>query len=394
MGKNLKGHEIGKGITQKKDGTYLARFTLKTGKRIEKCFKTQGEAKQWLKESKEEDRRSGNLYPCEMTTDEWFERWIEEAKRRLAPNTVRNYRERYQRDAKGIIGGMKLRDVGPAQCQMIFNQMNDHYASSTMRLTYIALGAMFKRAKVYDLISKHPLDKVIVPKKPKTVDCIRFLSADEQTKFLAAAKESHNYNQYSFILETGLRTGEMIGLTWDQIDWDQRTITVNKSLEYRYANGCWYAGPTKSVSGYRTIPLTDKAYSILVDLYNKRKTRKEAFELSTILKFRNCRSGKIESFSMYNLVFVNYRTGMPTKNSSYDTHLYKLCDKAGIERISMHSLRHTYATRAIERNVNPKMLQKLLGHSSLQMTMDRYVHISPDTLAEAVRQFERGQNGA
>ena len=87
-------------------------------------------------------------------------------------------------------------------------------------------------------------------------------------------------------------------------------------------------------------------------------------------------------------MFVNFRTGEPAKNSSYDTHLYKLCDEAGIKRFSMHSLRHTFATRAIERGIHPKTLQVLLGHSTVQMTMDRYVHVSDASLANAIQQFE------
>ena len=92
-----------------------------------------------------------------------------------------------------------------------------------------------------------------------------------------------------------------------------------------------------------------------------------------------------------NLVFINFRTGMPSKNSSYDTHLYKLCDKAGIKRFCMHALRHTYATRAIERGMQPKVLQKLLGHASIKTTMDRYVHVTDDSLAQAVELFESGR---
>ncbi len=80
--------------------------------------------------------------------------------------------------------------------------------------------------------------------------------------------------------------------------------------------------------------------------------------------------------------------GEPAKNSSYDTHLYKLCDEAEIERFCMHALRHTYATRAIEAGMQPKVLQKLLGHASIKTTMDRYVHVTDDSLTQAVRQFE------
>ena len=69
-------------------------------------------------------------------------------------------------------------------------------------------------------------------------------------------------------------------------------------------------------------------------------------------------------------------------------HIYKLCDEAGIKRFCMHALRHTYATRAIERGVQPKVLQQLLGHASIKTTMDRYVHVTDESLAKAVQQFE------
>ena len=91
---------------------------------------------------------------------------------------------------------------------------------------------------------------------------------------------------------------------------------------------------------------------------------------------------------MKDLVFINFRTGEPSKNSSYDTHLYKICDENGIKRFCMHALRHTYATRAIESGMQPKVLQKLLGHASIQTTMDKYVHVTDDSLGAGVRQFE------
>ena len=91
---------------------------------------------------------------------------------------------------------------------------------------------------------------------------------------------------------------------------------------------------------------------------------------------------------MRDLVFINYRTGAPAKNSSYDTHLYKLCDEAGIKRLGMHALRHTYATRAVECGMQPKILQQLLGHRSIKTTMDRYVHTTTDSLEKAIEQFQ------
>lgn len=91
---------------------------------------------------------------------------------------------------------------------------------------------------------------------------------------------------------------------------------------------------------------------------------------------------------MRDLVFINFRTGEPSKNSSYDTHLYKICDENRIKRFRMHALRHTYATHAIESGMQAKVLQKLLGHASIQTTMDKYVHVTDDSLVAGVRQLE------
>lgn len=207
-------------------------------------------------------------------------------------------------------------------------------------------------------------------------------------KFLLPPKQRLTNNQYALILETGLRTGEMIGLTWDAIDFEKRTLTVNKTLEFRHAQKYWRAGPPKTQQSYRTIPLTNRAYDILKSIWDSRDNRKESPLLSQTLEYIDRRTGTTSQLVMRDLVFINWRTGEPAKNSSYDTHLYKLCDEAGINRFCMHALRHTYATRAIESGMQPKVLQKLLGHASIKTTMDRYVHVTTDSLDQAVRQFE------
>ena len=391
MGKSLRGKECGKGICQRKDGLYSARFVTKTGKRQVKCFSSLPEARNWLDDAKYADKHENIFVPPDMTVDVWFEFWIAHIVGDLAPNTRRNYRERYEYNVKPLIGGMQLADVKPMHCKMVFNRMEASYAGSTIRQTYIAMGTMFRAAVMNDMIQKHPMDGVRYTKPVRAPDDIHFLTRDEQIRFLEVAKRSHNYNQYALILETGLRTGEVIGLTWDAIDWDKRTLTVNKTMEFRHKQHEWRAGPPKTKTSYRTIPLTDTAYQILWNLYLGREYRKESPELDKVLTYIDRRTAKQATLRMRDLVFINYRTGMPAKNSSYDTHLYKLCDKAGLEHFCMHALRHTYATRAIESGMQPKVLQKLLGHASIKTTMDRYVHVTDDTMFQAVRQFQNAR---
>lgn len=105
------------------------------------------------------------------------------------------------------------------------------------------------------MILKNPVTKAVkynIGKEPKKV---RALSIEEQKKFLEVAKNSSNYNQFAFLLQTGLRTGELIALKWSDIDFQKRVIHIHRSMEYRYSVGEWRIGEPKSKSGYRDVPL-------------------------------------------------------------------------------------------------------------------------------------------
>ena len=111
MGKNLKGKECGKGICQRKDGLYYARFVDKTGKRHEKYLPTLPEARNWIEESKYADAHEDVFVATDTTVDQWFDFWIENIVGDLAPNTLRNYRERYKQNTQPIIGKMLLSEL-------------------------------------------------------------------------------------------------------------------------------------------------------------------------------------------------------------------------------------------------------------------------------------------
>ena len=173
MGKNLKGKECGKGICQRKDGFYYARFVDKYGKRHEKYVPTRPEARNWLEEARFADTHDNILVPSDMTVDTWFEFWQENMIADLAPNTRRNYRERYVHNIQPVIGGMLLTNVKPMHCKVVLNRMEADYAGSTIRQTYITMGTMFKSALMNDLIIKHPMNGVRYSKPVRAVDDIK-----------------------------------------------------------------------------------------------------------------------------------------------------------------------------------------------------------------------------
>ena len=111
MGKSLRGKECGKGICQRKDGLYHARFVDKAGKRHEKYFQTIPEARNWIEQAKYADRHKDVFVPSDTTADAWFSFWIENIVGDLAPNTLRNYRERYKQNTQPIIGKMLLSEL-------------------------------------------------------------------------------------------------------------------------------------------------------------------------------------------------------------------------------------------------------------------------------------------
>lgn len=374
MGKDLKGKELGEGIYQQSNGTYCARFVDKFGKRKSKRSKKLQEVRQWLVDTKYIDEHSDIEQASNMVVDYWFEYWISVKEKTVRPNTVRNYKERYRKNIKNVIGKKLLTEVKPLHCQLIFTNMADEgYRTSTLYQTRITLYNMLEFAKENDIIIHNPCKKSVKSDMGKPSEKKEALSVDIQKQFLEKAKGQSYENQFRFILQTGLRTGELVGLKWKDVDFEEKTLKIERSMEYRYTTGVWQVGEPKSKSGYRTIPLTDEAIRIL-------KSQKA--------KNQNIKYIPDEWAEQ---VFL-CRKGEPVKNSTYDTALFKICDKANIKRFSMHVLRHTFATRCIEGGMLPKTLQKILGHSNIGITMNLYVHITEEEKLKEINMVANALN--
>lgn len=366
MGRDLKGKQLGKGLTQEKSVYYVARFVDKFGKRQSKRFDKLQEAKQWLADSIYLDKNSNISMPRDMTVDAFADFWFDTKQKMSRETTADVYRKRYQKSIKPYIGDMKIIDVKANHCQMIINHMiDDNYSHDTIGIARSILNGLFDYAVECDVIMKTPCKlhlKSTVGKSEKQRDA---LTIDAQKRLLQAVKGHEHENQFRFVMQTGLRVGELCALKWENVDFDNKIIEVRSSMKYLYDKGTWYIGVPKSRAGRRTIPLTDEAIQIL-----------------------KCQKAKNNSLKVIPLewrdyVFLN-KNGMPIPHETYYSALKKLCKKENIMPISMHNLRHTFATRCIEAGMRPKILQTIMGHSSISVTMDLYVHTTDDELFSAI----------
>lgn len=368
MGKDLKGRELGKGIIQRKDGRYSARFRNKMGNRIEKYFNKSSEAKQWLLDAKYADAH-GIGAESNMTVDAWYRYWIEYIKQKtVKAGTLKVYRYYYEINVKEHIGNMPISKVKPMHCQHILNVMdNNGYAEASIKLTRNMLSSMLSSAVDNDIIMVNPVKRTVKSPKKEHKDR-RVLTIAEQNLILKCAEGTKQYSVFLLALQTGMRAGEIIGLRWQDVDFRHRVIHVRQTMTYD-DHGQFVVGTPKSNTGIRDIPMTQIAYN----------------ELQLVEKGKKDR--KVINPKYADIIFLN-KNGKPVRNDVYDRQLARIAKNNNIEKLSMHTLRHTFATRCIEAGMNPKTLQKILGHSTIAMTMDLYVHVTEEQKELEMKKFE------
>lgn len=366
MGKDLKGKELGVGILQEKSGYYCARFVDKNGRRRSKRFHKLQECKQWLADSTFYNRTSDIYSPADMSVQGWYDYWIDLKMKTQKPHTIVAYKNRYEKNIKPIIGSMLLSDVKPLHVQTIFNRMNDGYKTKTIQLTNAVLYNMFDMALANDIIMKNPCTKTQYINLGKESKEREALSIYEQELLLKVIDRYSHSLQFRFVLQTGLRVGEVIGLEWDDIDFEKKELSVKRTMDYSYQTHSWITTTPKSKKSLRTIPLTKEAIAILKEQKEKNKV--------ILLEWKN-------------KVFLSSK-GTPIETRAYNQSLLSACNRAGIRHISMHILRHTFATRCVENGMKPKTLQTILGHANINITMDLYVHTTDDEKHKEINRIE------
>lgn len=385
MGKDLKGKELGVGLSQRKDGVYQGRYKDRFNK-IKYIYGTKlSEVKKELAVAIVENVQFTSIRD-DIKLDDWFKRWVEVYKKKsVRPNTLREYTHIYNKNISPILGNHNINSFVKSDIQQLIDKIaDDNYKYERQSKIKVILNDMFSRAIEDDLMIKNPA-KGVKLRADKELKAFT-LTTKQQIEFLEASKGTFYDNLYNVALNTGLRPGELFALTLDDIHFDEGYIDVNKTLVYqKYLDDTcktFHIEPPKTKQSYRQVPINSECLKYL----------EKQFELKDIVK---CKRPKEQN----NYLFVtSYNT--PLNSQVYSDSIKAIVKQINLARsfdnefpvFSGHTLRHTFATRCFESGIEPKVVQSYLGHATLKMTMDLYTHVTEERAAADIERIVKDKN--
>lgn len=315
-----------------------------------------------------------------MTLNTLFERYM--ATRELKESTRVNYLRIWDNRVKDEIGNIKVVQMLPSHIKAYYSKLSKAgYAHSTIKSINNMIFPALEMAVDDDIIRKNPAKGSISDYGRPSEERVA-LTVSQQEKLIAFAKQSNVYNTYypmlTIMIGTGLRCGELIGLTWKDVDTRARRLNVDHQLIYKnYGDGCrFHISTPKTDSGIRVIPMTQEV--------------QKAFEEQRKINFMLAKDKSVEVDGYSGFVFTA-KSGRPLMPYGVNSVLYNIVDaynKEEVQRakkehrkakllpkVSAHVMRHTACTRMAECRMDIKVLQYIMGHAHFDVTMEVYNHL-------------------
>lgn len=292
-----------------------------------------------------------NTPSCRYTVAVWCDEWLETYKKgKLKPLTYEKYAGINKNYIKPLFGTMMIDNIDVVLAQKLFN--NIPYARTREHLL-AQLKEMFDKAVNMRLIAFNPFKNIELPKHKKEES--KALTREQELALLDACNKDKYGDLFRVYLFLGLRRGEGLALTRADIDFENKTVAISKTF-----NKGIVRQNTKTEAGTRIIPLFDNVRPIL-EKYKYLDSDKRLFKLNEGNAYRHFK------------------------------HILEVANLDGLG-ITIHSLRHTFATRCYENSVDVKTAAKWLGHTDISLTLKIYTHCNPDYEQEQIKKFNRGYN--
>jgi integrase len=331
-----------------------------TGKRKQQWVSVKGtkkDAEKRLSEMLHQIDTGSFMAPGKTTVKDFLERWVEDYRPNLSPESYEKYRYVVKREFIPNLGSIPLTQLKPEHLQKLYTAMQNRGLSArTARGHHAVIHIALQTGVKWGLIDRNPADAVVPPKmlrhEMKTWD------EPEIRQFLEAAKDSPHHALFYTALFTGMRRSELLGLKWSDVDLVLGQISVSHGLHH-LDNGEYVFTEPKSAKSRRTIALTPSNALLLRAHQEKQKLDRALSGLA---------------WSNDDLVFGTLE-GKPRFPDTISRAWEATAARASLKVIRFHDARHTHATVLLKLGVHPKIVQERLGHSSFAMTLDIYSHV-------------------
>jgi integrase len=368
-----RGHGEGSIYYRKSDDRWVASFLLEDGKRKYLYGKTRREAYEKLQKALQEQQQGILAVGPQQTMKHYLEHWLENVhKPTIRLSSYTRYRKILNTHILPALGHIQVQKLSAQHLQELYaSKLKEGLSPKTIKLIHVVLHKALENAVDVNIIARNVADIAAksLPREPRHE--IQPLTIEQAQKLLEVARGHRLEALIILAVTTGMRRGELIGLCWSDIDFHEKSLYVRRTVDRISGNGYVKSEP-KTASGRRKIFLPP----FVIEALKQHRTRQEVARLKAGSEWKDP-----------DLVFCNTHGGF-----SHPVHLYEmfqhLLEDAGLPRMRFHDLRHSAATILMAMGIHAKVVQELLGHSNITMTLNIYSHVLPSLQKEAMEKWD------